>query len=357
MKADSHGRTKVPRHLAIHAAGTLFFTIVLLPSQAQVSSKTFSKEDVIKLLKGDVSPKRMEELVLGRGMDFELTPEIEHQLRTVLTKSGATSGTTNSLINTLRELGEPVKMVPMVGDLGVQSGLIAKTRSDLAALRRRGDRNYNEFTLNRRGGRTPVSAVSLQVKDADPGNGKFSMNISADDRTIEKNNRSVGTPIQFYCGSEHLLYELVVWTVTNDKVSGYLSTPRLAPGSPVETGVQSVPAVVQDPEKYVAATQIEILLTPGQTVLSTKARDDLDGMVTERAKVKVGYIVEIQGVSSGAGQEGTARSLEVTSLVVRYLSVDHAVPVYRIYVVGAGAKAWQPAIGRLRRRAQIAATE
>jgi hypothetical protein len=189
MKADSHGRTKVPRHLAIYAAGTLFFTIVLPPSQAQVSSKTFSKEDVIKLLKGDVSPKRVEELVLGRGTDFELTPEIEHQLRTVLTKSGATSGTTNSLINTLRELGEPVKMVPMVGDLGVQSGLIAKTRSDLAALRRRGDRNYNEFTLNRRGGRTPVSAVSLQVKDADPGNGKFSMNISADDRTIEKNNR------------------------------------------------------------------------------------------------------------------------------------------------------------------------
>jgi hypothetical protein len=100
-----------------------------------------------------------------------------------------------------------------------------------------------------------------------------------------------------------------------------------------------VPAVVHDPEKYVAAMQIEILLTPAQTVLRTKARDDLDGMVTEIAKVKVGYIVEIQGVSSGAGHEGTARSREVTSLVVPYLSVDHAVPVYRIYVVGAGVKA------------------
>jgi hypothetical protein len=33
-------------------------------------------------------------------------------------------------------------------------------------------------------------------------------------------------PLQFYAGRDHLLYEVVIWTPENNRVTGYLSTPK-----------------------------------------------------------------------------------------------------------------------------------
>lgn len=121
------------------------------------------------------------------------------------------------------------KLQSTVGDLGVQSGLIATTRSDLEVLKHKGDRNYYEFTLLKGAKPQPVSTVSLQLKKADAKKGKFTMNVTADDKTIEKKDRNVAEPIQFYSGRDHLLFELVVWNVDKNKVTGYLSTPKNAP--------------------------------------------------------------------------------------------------------------------------------
>ncbi len=116
-----------------------------------------------------------------------------------------------------------------IGDLGLQSGLIAKTRDDLDILKHRGDRNYYEFTLVKGARPQPISTVSLQLKKADAKKGKFTLNVTADDRTIEKKDRNVNEPIQFYTGRERMLYELVVWTVDKNRATGYLSTPKGAP--------------------------------------------------------------------------------------------------------------------------------
>jgi hypothetical protein len=121
------------------------------------------------------------------------------------------------------------KLQGTIGDLGVQSGLIANTREDLEVLKHKGDRNYYEFTLLRGAKPQPVSTVSLQLKKVDPKKGKFTMNVTADDKTIEKKDRNVAEPIQFYSGRDHLLFELVVWTVDRNKATGYLSTPKNAP--------------------------------------------------------------------------------------------------------------------------------
>ena len=120
------------------------------------------------------------------------------------------------------------------GDMGVMSGLIATTRGDLETLKHRGDRNYYEFSLDKSKSPKPVSTVSLQLKKTDPKRGKFTLNVMADDRTIEKKDRNMNEPIQFYTGREHMLYELVIWTVDKNKVTGYLSTPKGAP-QPVQT--------------------------------------------------------------------------------------------------------------------------
>ena len=121
------------------------------------------------------------------------------------------------------------KLQSAVGDLGVQSGLIANTRGDLEVLKHKGDRNYYEFTLLRGAKPQPVATVSLQLKKADAKRGKYTLNVTSDDRTIEKRDRNVAEPIQFYSGRDHLLFELVVWTVDKNKATGYLSTPKSAP--------------------------------------------------------------------------------------------------------------------------------
>jgi len=126
------------------------------------------------------------------------------------------------------------KLERAIGDLGIQSGLIARTRDDLDVLKHKGDRNYTEFTLTKQKHPTPVATVSLQLKKTDPKRSKFTLDVVADDRTVEKKDRTANEPIQFYSGRDHQLFELVVWTVDKNKISGYLSTPKGAP-QPVST--------------------------------------------------------------------------------------------------------------------------
>jgi len=121
------------------------------------------------------------------------------------------------------------KLDSTIGDLGVQSGLIAHTRDDLEVLKHKGDRNYYEFTLTKSKHPTPVGTVSLQLKKVDAKKGRFTMNVIADDRTIEKKDRNVAEPLQFYSGRDRMLYEVVVFTADKKSVTGYLSTPKGAP--------------------------------------------------------------------------------------------------------------------------------
>jgi hypothetical protein len=120
------------------------------------------------------------------------------------------------------------KLEHAMGDLGVQSGLIAHNASELEVLKHKGDRNYYEFTLQK-GAKTPVSTVSLQLKKVDPKKSKFTMNVISDDKTIEKKDRTLNEPLQFYTGRDHMLYELVVFTANKNVVTGYLATPKSAP--------------------------------------------------------------------------------------------------------------------------------
>jgi len=139
-------------------------------------------------------------------------------------------GVKTDLGNTKADLeATKAKLSTAVGDLTGQSTLIAATRSDPELLKHKGDRNYYEFTLLKGAKPQPVSTVSLQLKKADTKRGKFTLNVTSDDKTIEKKDRNVAEPIQFYSGREHLLFELVIWTVDKDKATGYLSTPKGAP--------------------------------------------------------------------------------------------------------------------------------
>lgn len=121
------------------------------------------------------------------------------------------------------------KLERAMGDLGLQSGLIAHTRNDLEILKHRGDRNIYEFALQKGARPTPVSTISLQLKKVDGKKGKFTLNVMADDRTIEKKDRTLFEPLQFYTGRDRNLYEVVVLSADKNKITGYMSTPKGAP--------------------------------------------------------------------------------------------------------------------------------
>jgi outer membrane protein OmpA-like peptidoglycan-associated protein len=101
------------------------------------------------------------------------------------------------------------------------------------------------------------------------------------------------------------------------------------------TRLTTVEQVVGNIDQYKAATQTEIRFRPGQSVLSKKAKEALDDMATP-LKGQRGYIVEVQGFSSGKGQSAIQTSQKMADSVVRYLVLNHEIPVYRIYVVGMG---------------------
>jgi hypothetical protein len=121
------------------------------------------------------------------------------------------------------------QLTRVVGDAGVMSGLIATNHDQLEELRHRGDRNYYEFTLTKGGQPTLVSTVKLQLKKADQKRSKFTLNVNADDKTIEKKDKNLNEPIQFYSGKTPMLYEIVVNTEDKNQITGYLSTPKNAP--------------------------------------------------------------------------------------------------------------------------------
>jgi outer membrane protein OmpA-like peptidoglycan-associated protein len=101
------------------------------------------------------------------------------------------------------------------------------------------------------------------------------------------------------------------------------------------TRLNTVEQVVTNIDQYQPTTQTEILFKPGQTVLSQNAKNALDEMATP-LKDQRGYVVEVQGFSSGHGQVAIANSQKMAESVVRYLALNHDIPIYRIYLVGMG---------------------
>ena len=136
------------------------------------------------------------------------------------------------------------KLDRSMGDMNVMSGLIARNHDDLEELRRRGDRNYYEFTLQK--AKTPqrVGPVQMSLNKTDPKKSKYTMTLLADDKTIEKKDKTAGEPVQFYVkGTAHLSpYEIVVFDVGKTQITGYLATPK-------DTGAGAPAAPVAAPAK------------------------------------------------------------------------------------------------------------
>ena len=114
----------------------------------------------------------------------------------------------------------------VIGDLGVQSGLIAHNRTELEELKLRGERDYVEFDLTRKSRIQRVGSVRLELRRTDPKKQKYTVNLIVDDRTIEKKDKNVFEPVQFYQEGFRAPTEIVVSKIERDRIIGYVSSPK-----------------------------------------------------------------------------------------------------------------------------------
>ena len=93
----------------------------------------------------------------------------------------------------------------------------------------------------------------------------------------------------------------------------------------------SLNGTVSNLDQYQTVSATPVAFAAGRTTLGPKGKADLDAMAEKLSNEK-GYIIEVQGYSRG----GVTSSQAMADSVVRYLVVQHQVPVYRIYRTGLG---------------------
>jgi hypothetical protein len=141
------------------------------------------------------------------------------------------SAVKSDLSTTKGELDKTIASLKSVsGDLGVQSGLIATNGKELSALKALGERNYFEFNLGKTKAPQKVGDIFLQLKKTDNKKNKYTVEITADDKRVEKKDKGVNEPVQFYTSKARQPYEIVVNEVKKDVIVGYLATPKVQTG-------------------------------------------------------------------------------------------------------------------------------
>ncbi len=158
--------------------------------------------------------------------------EVKEQTLAVNTRVGEVStevgAVKTEVASTKTELEKTIGDLKRVrGDLGEQSGLIATNGKELQALKALGERNYFEFRLPKSKQPQRVGDIMLTLKKADVKKNRFTVELIADDKKVEKKDKSINEPLQFYTSKARQPYELVINEVGKDLIVGYLATPKV----------------------------------------------------------------------------------------------------------------------------------
>jgi hypothetical protein len=206
-----------------------------LKGQADVTSqKVGMTQAELAQAKSRAESIRKEQLASDQKLTEQITTAQKESAAQIGAVATDVSGAKKDIEATRTDLeATKSKLERATGDMGVMSGLIAKNHDDLEELKRRGDRNYYEFTIQK--AKTPqrVGPVQIALNKTDQKKSKYTMTVLADDKSIEKKDKTSGEPVQFYVkGSAKLTpYEVVVFDVGKNQITGYLATPKDATGA------------------------------------------------------------------------------------------------------------------------------
>lgn len=197
-------------------------------SQAQVIAKRRADAAVAKLDK-----KHSEQVA---ALNTQLTEVKENAALSSTRLAGVSSDVSavqTDVADTKSRLDKSISELQSVrGDMGMMSGLVATNSKQIDVLRQLGDRNIYEFKLTKSSGLQRVGDISLRVLKTNVSRSRYSLAVSADDKVIEKKDKTANEPVQFYVASKaRQPYEIVVNEVTKNTVKGYLATPKVTTAS------------------------------------------------------------------------------------------------------------------------------
>jgi hypothetical protein len=226
---------------ALNQAKNLEQTTVASRQASEALSQRLAKEDDInQQLQSDlrvIADKlnvTQGELITARKQTKNATSAVDKKVDTLATSMKAELATKASADDLTKLNGD---VTGVKGDLDATKNsiqmarsemgtLIARNHDEIDQLRRTGQRDYFEFTVQRKGGATKVGGIQLVLKDTNTKKNQYTINVLADDNSFEKKNRSVNEPIFFYTGGSRSALELVVNKVTKSSATGYLSMPK-----------------------------------------------------------------------------------------------------------------------------------
>ncbi len=191
---------------------------------AQVQGQLSVVTDRLKLTQGDLSKARRQAKLIKEDYSKKLE-SVESSLakkaeaEDVNKLTGDVSGVKSDLDATKNNL----QMAR--GELGT---LIARNHEEIEQLRRMGQRDYIEFTLDRKGARQKVGNLMVELRGTNVRHNQYTVALYVDDMRLEKKNKQINEPIYFYTRGARAALELVVNSVGKNRVSGYLSVPKAA---------------------------------------------------------------------------------------------------------------------------------
>ena len=104
--------------------------------------------------------------------------------------------------------------------------LIARNHDEVDQLRRLGERDYIEFTIDSKNKPQKVGNVTVELKGVNEKKNQVSLNMVVEDKRYTKKNRALNEPIFFYTSGTRLPEEIVINKAGKNKISGYVSIPK-----------------------------------------------------------------------------------------------------------------------------------
>lgn len=189
-------------------------------TSASLSAKLADERRTEEQVAGDLDQLKQ----ASSDADSKLT-EISADVSSVKGDVSSVKGDIASTQTQVDDHGSALKRV--TGDMGVMSGLIATNADQLKELRTLGERDYIEFDLKKGRGMQKVGKLQLGLDKADPKRSRFTFDVLADDKRVQKRDRTINEPIQLYVSGSRQPCEIVVNEVKKDEVVGYLAVPKV----------------------------------------------------------------------------------------------------------------------------------
>lgn len=200
-------------------------------TNAQVEGELSVVTDKLKLTQQDVSRARAQAKKI-QDQDAKDLSEMQNAVNGQLATKASVddlnkvSGDVGGVKTDLETTKNNLQMTR--GEFGT---LIARNHDDIETLRRLGERDYYEFTIDKKGTREKVGDVMVELRGTNPKKNLYSVVLYADDKRYEKKNRSTNEPMYFFEGGSRKPVEFVVNSVTATKIAGYLSVPKSVPAT------------------------------------------------------------------------------------------------------------------------------